>query len=355
MKISKFTIFFLLGLMAATTTAGAQVQNTASAPEPTISESFPEEEAFSDKDKIVTIAVENDSIGGGGTDQNYTSGVRLSYFDINADLPEWARSAAKPIPDFDINHTTSVYYSLGQNLYTPEDITSEVQADDDRPWAAWAYGSVGLSTLTENHNDIVEVSLGVVGPEALGKQTQEVVHELIGSPDPEGWDNQLDFEPGIVLSWERRWPQSVTADIGPLNFSAMPSAGVTLGNIYTHASAGLSFQLTPTEDIWQDAPLRVRPSQPGTGFYNIPKSGFSWQIFGGVDGRAVARNIFLDGNTFKDSHSVDKNIFVADANLGLGFTFDDVKLAYTVVYRTEEFDTQDKGQVFGALSLSKRF
>ena len=80
--------------MAATTTAGAQVQNTASAPEPTISESFPEEEAFSDKDKIVTIAVENDSIGGGGTDQNYTSGVRLSYFDINADLPEWARSAA---------------------------------------------------------------------------------------------------------------------------------------------------------------------------------------------------------------------------------------------------------------------
>src|SRR3546814_11015068 len=29
-------------------------------------------------------------------------------------------------------------------------------------------------------------------------------------------------------------------------------------------------------------------------------------LFAGVEGRAVLRNIFLDGNTFADSHSVDE-------------------------------------------------
>jgi hypothetical protein len=44
-------------------------------------------------------------------------------------------------------------------------------------------------------------------------------------------------------------------------------------------------------------------------------SGF---IFGAVDGRAVARDIFLDGSTFRDSRSVNKEPFVADISAGVG-------------------------------------
>jgi lipid A 3-O-deacylase len=102
-------------------------------------------------------------------------------------------------------------------------------------------------------------------------------------------------------------------------------------------------------------PLRVRPSMPGTGYFPKPEHGFSWSLFGGINGRAVGRNIFLDGNTFENSPSVDKKPFVYDINAGVDFTYGQTRLSYTLVHRSKEFDTQDETSIFGAVSISRRF
>lgn len=52
-------------------------------------------------------------------------------------------------------------------------------------------------------------------------------------------------------------------------------------------------------------------------------------MFVGAEGRAVGRNIFLDGNSFKDSPAVDKKPFVTDAIAGVAFTYSKVRLSYT--------------------------
>jgi lipid A 3-O-deacylase len=52
---------------------------------------------------------------------------------------------------------------------------------------------------------------------------------------------------------------------------------------------------------------------PGAAYFQTPKGGFGWCLFASFEGRAVARNIFLDGNTFTDSHSIDKKTFVGYA------------------------------------------
>ncbi|MCB9988084.1 MAG: lipid A deacylase LpxR family protein [Rhodospirillales bacterium] len=302
-----------------------------------------------------TLAIENDSIGG-GTDHNYTSGVRLSYFDVGADFPDFAYNLADHVPTFSINETSSIFYTAGQNIFTPNDIRSRTQDPKDRPWAAFLYASMGMATLTSNHVDELEATLGVVGPWALGEQAQKFVHRRItDSPRPRGWDNQLKNEPGVILSWRRRWPWKFSHETHGLLFSAGPHIGVSLGNIYTYADTGLGFRISPASDRWEDTPLRVRPAMPGTGYFEKPENGLGWYIFGGVDGRAVARNIFLDGNSFRDSHSVDKLPLVGDANAGVAFTLGPARLSYTVVYRTREFDEQSSGDVFGAVSLSYRF
>jgi lipid A 3-O-deacylase len=83
---------------------------------------------------------------------------------------------------------------------------------------------------------------------------------------------------------------------------------------------------------------------------------WSFFVFGAVDGRAVARDIFLDGNTFKDSPSVEKIPFVADLSYGLGFIRGPFQLTFTQVYRTREFETQPyKYNEFGSLALSWAF
>ena len=75
-------------------------------------------------------------------------------------------------------------------------------------------------------------------------------------------------------------------------------------------------------------------------------------LFGSVDGRAVARDIFLDGNTFTDSHSVDRKNFVADISAGMSLIFNQFKLSYAQVMRTKEFRGQEKEHWFGSVSLS---
>lgn len=306
-------------------------------------------------DSFLTFNIENDMLGGSGTDRNYTSGVRLTYFDLGTALPDFVYALDRVIPTFGINETTSISWSLGQNLYTPKDITQAAQDPTDRPWAAFLYASAGLATITDNHIDEVELSLGVVGPAALGEQSQKIIHEIVDSPEPQGWDNQLDNEPGVILSWQRRWPERYTFEFSGLSLGAEPHFGVTLGNIYTYSNAGLSLRLSSKYARWQDDPIRVRPSMPGTGAFLMPAGAFGWHLFGGIEGRAVAQNIFLDGNTFEDSHGVNKKPFVLDSTAGIALTYGKTRLSYAVVYRTKEFETQDSGDVFGTVSLGFRF
>lgn len=306
--------------------------------------------------RFLTMAIENDLFAS-NSDQYYTNGFRLSYFDAGTDLPEWARRLGELYPGFALNETTSVLFSVGQNLYTPTDIRISTPQPNDRPWAAWLYGSAAMISVTNNHVEELEVSLGMVGPAALGEEVQSLVHKYTNSPDPKGWDHQLKNEPGINLSWGRRWPETFgyrPAD--DLWFSASPTVEINLGNIYAHAEAGLLFRLSPASERISDLPLRVRPALPGTGYFPKPlRNDFSWSVFGGINGRIVGRNIFLDGNSFQNSASVDKKRFVYDVNAGVDFTYGQTRVSYTVVRRSKEFDGQENTSVFGAISLSRRF
>ena len=308
--------------------------------------------------KFITFAIENDLFAS-GEDRDYTNGFRLSYFEAGAELPNWAENLGEVYPGFEINDTTSLTFSIGQNLYTPNDISVAANQPNDRPWAAWLYGSAGMVSVTDDNVDELEIALGVVGPAALGEETQKIVHDTIGAESPEGWDNQIQNELGLVLSWSRRWPEYFGTPIGQdLWFSAAPQIGVSLGNIYTHAEIGANFRLSPASERLSDLPLRVRPAMPGTGYFPKPSNDWSWSLFGGVNGRAVGRNIFLDGNTFRDDKlqsNIDKKNFVYDMNVGVDFTYGQTRVSYTAVRRSREFDGQDDTSVFGAVSISRRF
>jgi len=333
------------------TTASANERTS----QPTVQQTIQNRIDNAEDHNYMSFSAENDLFGG-GQDENYTSGVRLTYFDVETPMPPIIDTLAEAIPTFDINKTTSTFFTLGQNIYTPRDITIAGNQDNDRPWAGWLYGSVGLATVTKNHLDELEFTLGVVGPESLAEQTQKFVHENItASPTPEGWDNQLKTEIGGIISWRRRWPVWYAKNIGDFRIRVEPDINVSLGNVYTYAGTGAAVTFGPSKDHVQDTPPRVRPAMAGTGFFDTPDNKLSWYLFAGLDGRAMARNIFLDGNTFKDSHSVDKNHLVADGNVGAAITYDDYRLSYTLNYRTKEFEGQDDASVFGSVSLSTRF
>jgi hypothetical protein len=326
-------------------------------PKPTLEQVATPKIAKNPYDNYLSLSYENDLIGE-GDDRYYTNGVRLTWYGTKTNVPRLLREVGDEFPILGINDTTATYFTIGQNMYTPADIGIAADQPNDRPWAGWLYGSVGLTSVNGNHMDDFEVTLGVVGPPALAEQTQKFIHRHVTDSDmPKGWGNQLKTEPGIILSWQRRWPSLWTLDFdySDLRLAAAPNVNVSLGNIYTYAGTGMTFTFGPYQKSLQDVPPRVRPAMAGTGYFDVPDQNWGWYLFAGVDGRAVARNIFLDGNSFRDSASIDKKPFVADAFAGIAISIYDYRLAYTYNWRSQEFDGQDEPSTFGSLSLTARF
>jgi hypothetical protein len=86
------------------------------------------------------------------------------------------------------------------------------------------------------------------------------------------------------------------------------------------------------------------------------RSGFDWEVLPHA-GLALGTvrtfaNVFLDGNTYADSHLVDSKPLVADLSAGVAMNYKNTKVAYALVYRTKEFKGQNEGQTLGTVSLN---
>lgn len=308
---------------------------------------------------VFSIAVENDSLSS-GADRNYTSGIKLAYVSPAEGVPGWLRPAGEftraisgSAPDF-------WGIAIGQSIFTPEDISANPAPPDQHPYAGWLYMQIMLGAQEDRSDgraprymDTYELEFGMVGEAAYGEDAQRSIHEWLGAPDPQGWDSQLEDEFAFAVSADRRW-RALRAFIdvpGGLEFDLTPSAGATLGTLRTEARVGAIARLGWRIDN-DFGPPRVRPSLSGVEHFS--GGPLSWSIFAGVQGRAVARNLFLDGNTFRDSASVERNPYVGDFQTGFSISAGDWRLAYTYVWRTEEFETQPTRQDFGALAISVR-
>lgn len=303
----------------------------------------------------VTVQAENDRIA--RTDRHYTHGSRLSWVsDEKTNDPAWVRTVLDFLYPPVENKSGRIGFALGHNIYTPEDTEATALVGDDRPYAGWLYGAVSLHAETERKHvdtlDSVELSLGLVGPQAYGADVQNSFHELISVATSKGWHHQLENEPALALFFERKWrPKPLS--LGPLEVDGLPFLGGSVGNVFTMADGGVVFRLGQGLDRdW--GPPHIRPSLSGLGSVTRAE-GFGWYLFAGLEGQGVLRNIFLDGNTFTDSHSVDKEPFVGSVQVGAALLFRGARLAFTHVYRTREFEGQSEADRYGAVSLSFPF
>jgi lipid A 3-O-deacylase len=299
------------------------------------------------------ILVENDWFG--NADHDYTNGIEITYTTSPQATPDWLIDTAHWLPFFTATGKGDVRtrYALGQNMFTPLDKTLTNPSPTDRPYAGFLYGTVGLVGDSGTHLDQLQFTLGVIGPMSLAGDAQNWVHGIIGDPKAKGWHYQLRNEPGLIIQYERSIKLIPPKSLLGLIFDFEPHYGAAVGNVHDFANAGVMARLgfNLPDDY---GPMRIDPSMPGSNFFE-PTGMFSAYIFAGVDGRAIARNLFLDGNTFQSSRSVKKLNLVYDYDLGAAITFRRVRLSYTYVIRSREYKTQPDVSKFGALALSFRF
>ncbi|MDD1779612.1 lipid A deacylase LpxR family protein [Enterovibrio sp. ZSDZ35] len=128
----------------------------------------------------VSLSVDNDGIL--GTDREYTSGLFL----------RWSSDPS----------TIGYSVEIGNQMWTPSDIEVATPQANERAYAGLLY----LQGRTYHQNDLnaykAGLMVGTVGPNSMAEEAQDIVHTIVGSPDPQGWDYQIEDEFVYQLSLE---------------------------------------------------------------------------------------------------------------------------------------------------------
>ena len=285
-----------------------------------------------------------------GTDRGFTAGWKLGWMSKNLEnyrdnpLLKWLPFVNKP----GFQHSISL--AIGQSIYTPDDTSRVDLIPEDRPYAGILFLAFGIHSVSSRRMDTLELNLGIVGPHSYAEQMQKFVHRLVNSDRPEGWHNQLKDELALEAVYERKWKLIQPQSGNGFGFDLIPHLGGGLGNVYIYTNTGMQIRFG-----WNlPGDFGTNLVRPG-GDCNVSfrrKGRFGLHFFAAVDGKAILRNIFLDGNTFQDSHRVDKRPFTLDILLGMGLRVGRFNFSYGYVYWTKKFKTETKRQAFGSLNLS---
>lgn len=311
-----------------------------------------------------TMRMDNDVYGGAHQDEGYSGGgmMRLVGPTLAAGeeavdcIPAGLRWLDRGSGWLGRGDARNVTFALSQAIYTPSDRYLTTVDPDDRPYAAVFYATLGRNVRRgDDRLDTSQLRLGMVGPSALGEQVQDELHHLFGRPRFRGWDHQLRDEPVFALVHERAWRWSGPQHGDGWGWDFGTHAGGSLGNLATYANGGGRVRFgRHLPDDFGSSPLR-----PG-GEYAAPATrardrGWNFHIYADFDARLVGHDISLDGSTWKDSHSVDREVFVADLTLGFVATQGAWTFAATHTRRTREFDGQQQAPVFGSFSFARQF
>lgn len=274
--------------------------------------------------------------GPGNFDRNYTQGSRMNRFAPADVLPVPVRWLADRLPGFGARGAERQFgLTSGQEIYTPDALSKRTPIFDDRPYAGWLYVGGILTRRDERVMRSLEVQVGTTGPVSCADDVQRWWHHRLGIRQPQGWRYQLHDEPGLVVSYQQRcrpWGRRRHADL-------VPHGGVTLGNVHTEASLGgtLRFGLPLPDDFgpWRNAPM------------TSARTRFDLYLFARVEGRGVARNLFLDGNTLGRSLRVTRLPFLYETQLGAAGRWHRLGFRYTSSYTRQEFRERPYSEKYG--------
>ncbi len=311
-----------------------------------------------------TLMAENDFKW---SDKYYTNAVQFAYtspvlFQENG-APDWLASTLRFTPLAVSSATTPAEYrfhfGVAQEMYTAKSL-DRYPPPGDHPYSGLLYGSFGLSSETASRLDVLELSLGVIGPASLARQTQNEYHDLIDDDRFLGWPDQVRNEPLIQLAWERRHRVCLHREES-FGIDVIPHLHIEGGTVRTYATGGAQLRLgwNLPEDFGVDT-LRAtnatfRPAR------NLPvsASGFrpdSFYFYADAQIEGWLHNSSLDGNLWRDSYSVDSYPCVGQGTFGIAAHWGQWRFTYATLVRSKEFRTQDHDTfVFHSISLTAAF
>jgi len=272
-------------------------------------------------------------------DRYYTNGI-FGYHRHALDQDKLTGNIEKKVIEFE----------AGQKIYNPYSANAADVSLHDRPFTAYLYGGVALN-LFYKKEDILRVSaqLGIIGPGALGKQTQTIFHNVLGMYPVNGWEYQLNNEAAINMELAYTHLFYRTAN-GHLDISG--ASGILIGNTFTGANAGAVIRVGNFNPFTQSSYANSRIVNK-TGAKNKVRNELFF--FTKPQLNYAAYDATIEGGLFiKDKGPVTFGLrnFVYSQQLGVNFAAARWSSKFIVTLKSRESDGNAKAYHYGSIVLT---
>ncbi|MEJ7778382.1 MAG: lipid A deacylase LpxR family protein [Daejeonella sp.] len=182
---------------------------------------------------------DNDAYLAYGQDRYYTNGLFISF--------RRATDQSK------LKKLNKLIWEIegGQKMYNPQSGNIADITLVDRPFAAYLYAGGSVNMLFNSENALkVSFQLGTIGPDAKGKETQELLHRIVGFYEIKGWEFQVNNEPAVntVIDYKHFLHRSGS---GATDFTV--NSYLNAGNTFSGAGAGILFRAGDLRQLFHSA------------------------------------------------------------------------------------------------------
>lgn len=283
------------------------------------------------------VILDNDLYTSTVNDKYYTNGVELFYRYLNKKFGE---KINKQITEF----------RIGQYIYNPETIKADDIYVNDRPFAGYLFGRVGIHTYYQDQSALkLNFQAGYVGQNALGEETQELFHNTFGYVAVHGWQHQI--HNALALQLNTFYSKKINA-LSNQYIDLQAVGELNAGTVNNGMSVGLlsRFSLKKLLPIYNsnlyNASLNSNPQvyKDEQEFYFYIAPYLNYQIYDAT----------IEGSMFNNNSPVTFDLVPFRFNGEAGFKYrrNNWNLSYVFVYRGKELKNNVvEGYFYGSIGI----
>ena len=285
---------------------------------------------------------ENDSVY--GKDRYYSNGIQLFFFSkkIFSDENKFFLTI------FDIKNKEFHNWTFGfyQQIFTSNNIEIKEFIENDRPYAGFLNFFLNKNIYHNNNYTSLGISVGCSGKCSLAEKTQKNVHNLIGSPKPQGWKYQIEDRFLTMFSILKIY--NLNKKNNAFNWQLSPKIHINLGMPYTDIELGFEYKygFNLEKNYLQN---KIDTNQGGI----FKEKKISYYIFFELMGVYDIYNYLLEGNLRNDYKSnINKYELKYNINFGLSFRYENFYIKYSNLFNSKEFKGQKENEIIFSLTLN---
>ncbi|MGF1754655.1 lipid A deacylase LpxR family protein [Vibrio makurazakiensis] len=295
----------------------------------------------------VTFSLDNDGLF--GVDQDYTNGLFLSYYSDEIAPPAFMAPISSSFGTFQGGASHKWGFTLGQTIYTPENIESAVPEENARPYAGVLYGQFDFANISGHRVDKYGLFFGSTGPGSLADSAQNFVHSITKSTEPLGWDYQVQDKILYNFDFETHNALLRLRSFGGLEHELKNVSRVMIGNYRTEVATGMMWRWGTGLDASVGASRMTIENSFNPGF--IMQGSTGAHIFAGIEGRYRFNDVTIDGPLPEEVYPVTVNNTQATATIGAVWYINNFGASFTAAAKTADFE-EDTNDLYGVGNLT---